>query len=222
MNPTPPPPRSITVTGDAEVKVAPNLVVLSLSVETTEKTVAKAKAANDQRMARTLDVLKKVGIAPKDLQTDRVTIDPVRDSGSYSKPEPDGYVVRKALVVTLREPAQFEAVLTAVLEAGTNRVDDIEFRTTELRPLRDQARALALKAAKEKATAMAGELGMKVGKPQAINEQPTWWGMGGMRARMGGMAQNVMQDRGGGEASDTFAVGQIAVKAQVSVTFDLE
>lgn len=220
--PAAPPARSITVTGDAEVKVAPNLVVLFLTVETVEKTIAKAKTVNDQRMGRTLEALKSAGIAPKDLQTDNLTIESVRDSGSYSKSEPDAYVVRKALVVTLREPARFEGVLTAVLEAGTNRVDDIEFRTTELRALRDQARALALKAAREKATAMAAELGMKIGKPQSISEQPSWWGMGGMRARFGGMAQNAIQDRGGGEASDTFAVGQIAVKAQVSVTFDLE
>jgi uncharacterized protein YggE len=103
----------------------------------------------------------------------------------------------------------------------------IQFRTTELRKHRDEARGLAIQAAREKAVAMAGELGQAVGPPKTIYEQQVgwysaynaWWG-----ARYGGsMSQNVIQETGAGTMSSatTVAPGQITVNAKVTVTFEL-
>jgi uncharacterized protein YggE len=215
--------RSISVSGDAEVKVAPDQVQIVLAIETADKTVSKAKALNDERVARTLAVLKKQGIAEKDLQTDQVSINPVNDSGAYGyskMKEPDGFQVRRSISVLLRDVSKFEGLLTAVLEAGTNHVEGISFQTRELRKHRDTARALALKAAKEKAEAMAKEYGLKVGKARSITESSSGWAGPYLR---GGMAQNMVQNvGGGGESSDAFAAGQISVRATVSVTFDVE
>jgi uncharacterized protein YggE len=224
MSATPTPvERSISVSGDAEVKVAPDQVQLMLAIETAEKTVSKAKALNDERLARTLAVLKKQGIAEKDLQTDQVSINPVNDSGSYGyskMKEPDGFQVRRSISVLLRDVSKFEGLLTAVLEAGTNHVEGISFQTSELRKHRDTARALALKAAKEKAEAMAKEYGLKVGKARSIAESSSGWAGPYLR---GGVAQNMVQNvGGGGESSEAFAAGQISVRATVSVTFDVE
>lgn len=226
MTSTPTTDRSISVTGDAEVKVAPDQVQLLFTVITTDKTVSKAKSLNDERVSKTLAVLQKQGIASKDVQTDRVQMEAVSDSGySYTKQkDPDGYQVRKSVAVLLRDVTKFEAVLSAVLEAGVNQVDGISFQTSELRKHRDAARAMALKAAKEKAEAMAKEYGLKIGKARTIGEQSSWWGM--PYFQRGGGAQNMMQNvsggGGGGEPSDTFAPGQIAIRATVNVTFDLE
>jgi hypothetical protein len=133
-------------------------------------------------------------------------------------------VVRRSIVVTLRDVKRFEELLAAVLESGTNRVDGLEFRTTALRKHRDAARALALKAAREKAEAMAAELGCKVGKPVTISEGAAGaglWAWGGRRGNQ--MTQNVMGEApsGGGEGSEGFAPGQISVTASVNVSFEL-
>jgi uncharacterized protein YggE len=132
-------------------------------------------------------------------------------------------------VVTLKEIGKFESLLTAALEAGANNVHGVQFRTTELRRYRDQARSLAIKAAQEKAVALAAELGQKVGRPLKIEEQQSnwwawyggWWGGGWS----GAMTQNVVQNvSGGGQSSEdtTIAPGQITVNARVAVTFELE
>jgi hypothetical protein len=110
---------------------------------------------------------------------------------------------------------------------GANYLHGVDFRTTELRKHRDKARSLAIKAALEKATDLASDLGRKVGKAHAINESPAWWGSSYGRywgQRHGQMSQNVMQQqRGEGpETQETLALGQISVKAQVSVIFELE
>jgi len=104
-----------------------------------------------------------------------------------------------------------------------------EFRTSELRKYRDQARQMAIKAAKEKAVALAKELDMTVGTPRNISENGVgywgytggWWGWGGGRGQY--MSQNSIQQApaGGGEGGQTMPLGQIAVRAQISVTFDI-
>lgn len=218
--------RSISVSGEAEVRVPPNQVQLWLAVSTLDKAVTKAKADNDERVKKTLATLARLGIEAKDMQTDHLSIEPRWDN--YAKVrQPDAYEVSKSIVVTLRDVSRFESVLSAVLEAGTNRVEGLEFRTTELRKHRDAARAMALKAAQEKANAMASELGLKAGKARTINEYGGWYGYGwGRGSRGGGMTQNVMQNvgGGGGEGSSEagFAPGLISVRANVQVTFDLE
>ncbi len=52
---------------------------------------------------------------------------PMYDSGvSYSArraTEPDGYQVRRSIVVTLRDVKRFEELLSSVLESGANCID---------------------------------------------------------------------------------------------------
>ncbi|HSM15517.1 MAG TPA: SIMPL domain-containing protein, partial [Gemmatimonadales bacterium] len=109
-----------------------------------------------------------------------------------------------------------------------NYVHGIQFRTTELRTHRDTARAMALRAAQEKARLMARELDREVGKPVLIREDHSgWWSWyGGWWGSRGGqaMAQNVTQNAPptGGALEGTTAPGQISVTARVTVTFDLE
>ena len=79
----------------------------------------------------------------------------------------------------------------------------------------------------EKATALAGELDVKVGRVMSISE--TSWGgtfsggyNGGSRGGYGG--QNVSQSAGNGNPEDTgtLSVGLISVGANVELTFVLE
>ncbi len=215
----------VNVTGDAEIKVAPDEVVLILGVQTSDKNMQVAKNENDARVKRVIDMTRNLGIDPKYVQTEQIRIDP-RYDGNPTKYNFIGYFIYKTIVITLKDVDKFDSVYTAALDSGATHVQGIQFRTTELRKYRDQARALAIKAAQEKATALAGELGQKIGQPQSINEQysgwssgySTWWGGSMMQA------QNVMQNASGGQPSDegTFAPGQISVTARVSVSFALQ
>lgn len=220
--------RTITVSGDAEVKVAPDEVSIYLGVESIDKNLGKAKKDNDERMRRVIAAAKDAGVDEKRIATDQVSIEPRYDtqkSWSVGRPAIDGYTVRRSVQVTLREVAKFDAVLTAVLEAGANMVHDVRFTTTELRRYRDQARSMAMKAAQEKAIALAKEQGMKPGKPRAITEGTggAWGGYGYWGGRHGTISQNVSQNVGGGGALEgTMAPGMVSITASVSIVFDLE
>jgi hypothetical protein len=121
----------------------------------------------------------------------------------------------------------FLMLYARVLEAGVNYVHGVEFRTSELRKYRDQARALAIQAAQQKAVALAGELSQEVGEPLLIQENAdywwsgysSWWG-----SSSSGMYQNVIQDSGQApvDTESTLAPGQISVTARVTVEFVLK
>ena len=220
--------RIITVTGDAEVRVVPDEVVLTLGIETWNKDLHVAKDRNDRITADVLALTANYGIDSQHVQTDYVSIEPRYRNGYYEQSDFIGYFVRKSIVITLRDLSRFEDLLTDALQAGVNYVQGIQFRTTELREHRDEARALAMQAAQEKANALAEELGQRVGAPRSIQEVQSgwlsgysaWWG-----SQWGGaMTQNVIQELDGGVLTGTgsLAPGQISVNARVSVTFELQ
>jgi uncharacterized protein YggE len=215
----------VSVSGDAEVRVVPNEVILNMGIETADRSLRAAKSANDVAIQRALEVAAHHGIPTGAVKTDYIAIEP-----RYRRDEITGqllgYVVRKSLTVRLSDISKFEDVFTDLLDAGVNVVHGIEFRTTELRKYRDQARALAIKAAQEKAQALAQSAGRRAGNTLSITENgggwfspySSWWG-----SAYGGTAQNVMQNAGGTSMPEsTLAPGQITVTAHVGITVALE
>jgi uncharacterized protein YggE len=217
---------SISVSGEAEVLVVPDEVILSLGVESFDKVLKTAKIANDDAIKRTIAVARGYGIPAEYIQTDYLGIEP-RHRDSQVAFELLGYDVRKTVVIKLRDISRFESLLTDVLDAGVTHVHMIEFRTTELRKYRDQARAMAIKAAREKAALLAREAGHAAGAVESIGEANygyfssygSWWGN-----RYGMATQNVSQSFGGSTlASDAaMAPGQISIRVNVSMSFALE
>ncbi len=218
----------LAVTGDAEIKVAPDRVVISVGVETRNPSLAIAKTRNDQAIAAILKAALAEAIAPADVQTDFIEINPVyQERNSNESYLIDYYRIHKTVAITLRDVGRFERLLAAVLTAGANRVYSVDFQTSELRKYRDQARELAVKAAIEKATAMASAAGLKVSKPESISAYNYGGGSAyGRSNRASNMMQNVSQnvissEPGGDETSTTMAPGRISVRASVSLTFRL-
>ncbi len=218
-------PRLITVTGNAEVMVVPDEIVITLGVETCKKDLNSAKTENDKRIQKVINAAEKNGIDRKHIRTDFMNIEPQYDYKYENSRAFIGYIVRQSIVMTLRDTSTFEGVLGDALEAGANFVQDIQFRTTELRKHKDEARILAVKAAREKANDLAGELGQKVGKPYSIEEIPSGnqpWNHLSLQ-RGGGMIQNITMDEAGSAGSHaTIALGQIKISAMVAVSFELE
>jgi uncharacterized protein YggE len=220
-------PRTISVTGEAEVRVVPDEVVITLGIATHDAQLAVAKRNNDTIVARVLSLTKEFDIAPEHVQTDYIDIQPRYRDGCYEICDPIGYAVHKSVVITLNDLDKFEDLLTGVLNVGVNYLHRIEFRTTDLRKYRDQARALAIQAAREKAAALANELDEGTGKPLNITEQYSgWWS--GYGAWWGShlsssMSQNTVQEYQGESlgVDSSLAPGQISIKASVSVSFEL-
>jgi len=216
-----PPQRTISVSGNAEIRVAPDEVLLTVGVETNAMAIEAARSTNDTRVKAIVQAAREQGVPADRVKSEFLNIDPRYESRQFL-----GFYARRSLTITLRDIAKFEPLLSAVLSAGANYVHGIDFRTTRLREHRDEARRLALVAAREKAAAMAAAMNATLGDPISIHEgssgwwspYASWWG-----SRGGMMSQNVVQSGGGGGGSsdDALVPGQISVNASVNVTFEL-
>jgi len=215
---------TIQVSGNAEVKIAPDLVDINFGVKVVSKDLIPAEEDMKKRVAAVIDCLKKQGIGDKDIQTDYISIRPDYDENT-AKTKLNRYELNRTIHCTLRDIGKFDAVLTAALQAGATNVSDMEFRTSELRKHRDAARLSALRAAREKAELMAKELDLKVGRALQVTEERYGDG-GGWRFQNNPGAQaisrNSIDSLLGGQAEGSFAAGQIGISAGVTVSFALE
>jgi len=215
----------ITVVGEAVVNVKPDKIVITIGIETSDADVKAAKQKNSELLKKAVGVARDCGVHEKDIQTDQLSIEP-RWKNGYEQQGFVGYFAHTTVMVTVSDLEQVDKLITDALQAGINRLNGVDFQTTEFKKYREEARDLALRAAKEKAEKMAAVLGQTIGKPIQINETYTgssWYGGWG-RGRSSGMSQvQVQADRGSsGEITDTVALGKLAIRAGVSVTFELK
>lgn len=215
---------AITISGEAEIKVVPGRVNILLGVETRSLDLAAARRQNDNLVKAVLAVPAAFGVSKEDVQTDFMELGVEYQIDGLTVKY---YSVRKSVNILLRDVTKFEAIVAAAVDAGATHVHSVEFSTSELRKHRDAARALAVKAATEKAHALASAAGRKPGAVKSISESyggGSWYGWGwGRGGRM--QMQNVVQIASGGRGGDagaTVALGRISVTASVQMSFELE
>jgi uncharacterized protein len=216
------PPKIVRVIGTAEVKVVPDRAVIELGVQKQDPNAGAAKRAADATARRILSAVRANGIDEKDVQTTYLSLQPesyVRKGVRISY-----FVAQQTLAITVRDLDKLDGLLEKILQAGGNRIDSISYETSDLRKYRDQARDLAVKAAHEKATALAHALGQEAGKAYAIEEVADSGGyMGGYtRNYQVAVAGNLGVDSGTPERGRAaLAPGQRTISASVIVSFDL-
>jgi len=157
----------------------------------------------------------------KDIQTTYLSLQPqsyVRKGVRTSY-----FVAAQTLSVTVRDLPKLDSLLEALVKAGGNRIDSIRYETSDLRKYRDQARDLAMKAAHEKADAMAHALGQQIGKAQMIDEVPEY--SYASAAVQNYVSPSPAQIYGELErlrpAMSSTAAGQQSISASVVVSFEL-
>ncbi|MDQ1558247.1 MAG: uncharacterized protein QOD32_1307 [Pyrinomonadaceae bacterium] len=209
----------ITVTGEAEVRVVPDEVVFDVTVRTLNKDLKIAKAQTDERLKQLVELTRRYKVAPEDMQTDYIKLEP-RYRGNNETRTFLGYSVRKDFVFTLRDVTQAESLLSEVMTSGITSINSINFRTSQMRKYRDQARSLAIRAAREKAVALTAEIGQRIGKAYSIEEEPATRSPISQNNYMANATSTSGDDAA--ETEGTLALGQITVSARVTVRFILE
>jgi uncharacterized protein YggE len=209
----------ITVTGQAEIMVVPDEAVFTMYAITVDKDLLNAQAKNDEIVKKVLTLGRKYQVPANLVQTDYISLDErYSDEELTKKPRVFlGYEVSKKIAIVLRDVSKAEELLGDIFKSGITRISGVEFRTTQARKYKDQARAMAIKAAQEKATALAREIGQSIGKAYSISEQGSNFGQLASNA-------NFSTAVGGSEsdAESTIALGQIPITARVVVSFELK
>ncbi|MBA7505243.1 26 kDa periplasmic immunogenic protein [subsurface metagenome] len=163
----------IWVTGQGEAMAVPDIAELRLGVEARADTVAEAQTQASEAMDKVVAVLKDNGVAEKDIQTQRFSIYPVtRWIREKDEEEIIGYQVTNIVVAKIREMDKVGDIIDAVAEAGGDltRIQGISFSVDDPTPYYEEARAKAVKDAKDKALQLADLADVKLGKPTYISE----------------------------------------------------
>jgi hypothetical protein len=216
----------------AVVNVTPDRALIKLGVQSNGKSAKEAQSRNSATIKQVVKALKLLGIEEKDIATDWYIVEPLYED--YDSLKIKGYRIYNIVEVTMRDVTKSNDAIIAAFQAGANQVVDVQFYTSELRKYRDQARELAMKAAKEKAEALSNAAGADVGCILTINENTQsnfygggWWGYG-YNSNQNLMTQNVIQNVAptGGESSTLdggpLTTGQISVRAEVMASFGLK
>ena len=162
--------RLVTVTGHGTIAVAPDTAMIRIGVTSQGKTARDASAANAQQMTKVINTIEQSGIAKKDIQTSRLSLQPQYDAKNGTN-RLLGFQVTNQITVRIHKIDELPSVLDKAIAAGANEMSGITFLVSGESKLLDQARADAIADARRKAGLYAKAAGAKVGKVVSIIEQ---------------------------------------------------
>lgn len=217
--PVAPMPGTITVSGEGEVTVAPDIAELSFGVTTGPQTTAKAatdKLSKD--MNAIMAAITALGIAEKDIKTESFYLNPSYDWAD-GRQRLRGYEATQSLRVKVRDLDKVGDVLTAATNAGANQAGGVNFTMDDPEGKRDEARTEAIANAKKKAEALADQLGQTLGDVQSFQENG-----GGYYPPMPYMVKEAYGVGGGAadQASVPLPSGEQDITVTVTITYELK
>ncbi len=203
----------INVNGEGKVKVAPDQVCISATVETKGNNAKDVKKQNDEKIDAILKFIKKSNVPTADYKTKQVALNPQYD---YEKKK-TSYNATQTVEIVLRDLTKYDELMDGLVQQGINRIDRVSFETSKLAQLESDARKLAIKDAKLKAEDYVSVLGQKVGKAYTISDNTQVYRPQPMYAM-----KSMAMDSNAGATNETLAIGEIEITANVSVSFILE
>jgi uncharacterized protein len=207
--------RAISVTGVGRVAAMPDLLVLSLAVETQAVTISEALAENNKQVAAVLSVLKDHGVQERDIQTTHLSIDPVappQDPHDRHTLKIVGYRARNGLSAKLRDIQRAGVVIDAAVQAAGDaiRIEGVSFSFAEPASLVSAARKRAIEDAKDRARQLTDGLGVGLGNVLSISESDS------------SGAPTIREFRSFEFAAPTpFLSGESEVSLQVTVSYEI-
>ena len=168
------PPPAISVTGEANVSVAPDQVQIDGGVTSDAKTAREASDANNAAMGKVLLALKGAGIEEKDYQTSRLSLQPQFATPSKASERAQGILSFRAsnrVTVKIRDVTKVANVIDVLVSAGANEIGGIHFTVTQASKVLDEAREKAIADARRKAEIYAKAAGVTLGEPISISEE---------------------------------------------------
>ena len=163
------PQRVLNVTGAGQVYLTPDIAYIYLGVHTEKPSASEAVAENNVQTQKVIEALKKLGVDAKDIRTTNFSIWPSQNYAPDGTPLDMKYVVDNTVYVTIRDLAKLGDMLDGVIAAGANTVNSIQFDVADKTAAMKEARAAAVKNAKEQAQELADAAGVTLGDITSIS-----------------------------------------------------
>jgi uncharacterized protein YggE len=215
---------TITVSGNGQATLPPDIAHVSFTVQNTALAVADAQAATTKQANAAIDFLKGQKISDKDVKTLYYTISPqyaypapCRSDycPTHDSPKITGYQVSETIQVTVRDLASVGALLGGLGKLSVQNVSGPDFTLDDTTAGYDTARADAIAKAKSQADLLAKQLGVRLGKIVNFSESS-----GGGAYPVYAMPMS-MSAKAEGAPVPSVPVGENTYNASVSITYEI-
>ncbi len=213
---------TVTVQGDGQATLPPDVARVSFTVEHTAPAVADAQAATTEQVNAALAYVAGQGIADKDVKTLSYDISPqyayprpCMTGGACPPPEAPtvtGYQVSQTIQVTMHDLTAVGAVLGGLGKLNVQNISGPAFALNDTTAGYDAARADAIAKARAQADLLASQLGVHLGKIVNFSESS-----GGYPTPIYAMAATSMKS----EAAPNVPTGENTYNASVSITYEI-
>lgn len=213
-------PATLSLSATGEVRIAPDLAVVSAGAVTRGDTAAEALQANSRLMNQVFGALDRAGIAERDRQTSNLSVNPVYANddnrsmsprGEREGPRIVGYEARNTVTAIVRDLDDLGETIDALVENGANQLQGVEFSAEDPSEARNEARRRAISELNALKDLYAEAAGFEVIALHSMSES-------------GGMRPQPMAARGLAmmEADTPVASGELTVSVTVSATWRIE
>ncbi|MDP2655376.1 MAG: SIMPL domain-containing protein [bacterium] len=215
---------TITVQGDGQATMPPDVARISFTVDNTSATVAQAQEATTKQANTALDFVKGQGVAEKDIKTLSYNISPQYSYPNpcaygaicpdyYRAPKITGYQVSETIQVTMRDLTKVGELLGGLGKLEVQNVNGPAFALDDSTAGYGAARADAINKAKTQGELLAKQLGVKLGKIVNFSESSGGYQYPMMAYGLGGASEK--------SAVPDVPVGENTYNASVSITYEI-
>lgn len=153
---------TIVVSGTGRVVVEPDIAEIRLGVSVSRDSVADARSEAARTMSSILEAVAAAGVAPRDVRTAQLSVQPRYDYRDGRAPALVGYDLANVVEVTVRDLATVAAVIDDALRAGATSLDGLSFRVDDPTVPERAARIAAVAEARAHADVLAEAAGVAI------------------------------------------------------------
>lgn len=199
----------VHVNGEHTIMVTPDEAEVNFTVLTNHKNLQEAKKINDAIMSKVIAYLRSQKIAEKDIRTTRVSLNPYNE---YEKDKPvPMFRASQSVSFQVTDLDKLAVLLSGLVEQGVNNIQNVEFKSSRIAQLQNEARSKAVADARQKAGILAEAAGLTLGAAYTIHDNtssnnPRPMAMYKMEASMA-------------DSESAIANGEIEVTSRVNISF---
>ena len=163
--------RTVTISATGSAVAEPDVAHITAGVVTEAGTAKEAIARNSAVMVKLIDGLKGADIAPKDLQTTQISVEPRYAQAKDGRAAAiNGYRVSNLVRLTVRDVKRLGEIADLAIALGANQISQISFAVSDAEKLTDEARRNAMENARRRAELYAKAAGAQLGPVLRISE----------------------------------------------------
>lgn len=207
---------TLSVTGQSQVTLTPDIAYLSIGVRTESFDVGRAVSQNAETVDSVIAVLESSGVAREDMRTSNFSVYSVDQYNDIGQRDGLNHFVDNTVYITVRDLANLGDLLDKAIDAGANSIWGVQFDVADKTAALAEARDLAVADAKAQAQALADIAGLTLGELSSISFSQ---GGGGVYPLYGiGGGGGAIYD----QSATTIVPGQISVSATVYMVYEIQ